>query len=143
AWLATVFVPGARDLAAWLADGGGEERRRAVLAGAGRQVGLMHAAGVAHPDVNLRNLLVAADDEVYLIDFDKAQVTPDPVSRGRRERDLRRLARSARKLEANLTPADWAAFREGYGDDWPPGLDLSKPPKDEAKADGSANDAEE
>jgi 3-deoxy-D-manno-octulosonic acid kinase len=144
AWLATVFLPGARDLGAWLAAAGADEgRRRAVLAEAGRQVGLMHAAGVAHPDVNLRNLLVAGDDEVYVIDFDKAHATADAVPRGRRERDLRRLARSARKLQASLAPADWAAFRDGYGDGWPPGLDLSKVPKDEAKAEAAEKDAEE
>ena len=45
--------------------------------------------------------------------------------------ELRRLARSARKLEAPLTPAHWAAFREGYGDGWPPGLDLAQVPKEE------------
>lgn len=136
AWLATELVPHAQDLAAWLHHSGADEvRRRAVLAEAGRQMGLMHAACVAHPDVNLRNLLVAGDlgAEVYLIDFDRADVGVRAVSRGRRERDLRRLARSARKLEVIVSPAEWAAFRDGYGDGWPEGLDLSKPPKKEPK----------
>jgi len=134
AWLATELIPGALDLAAWLHHSGAdEERRRAVLMEAGRQTALMHAAGVAHPDVNLRNLLVAGDlgAEVYLIDFDRAHAAAHPVSRGRRERDLRRLARSARKLWAIISPAEWAAFREGYGADWPQGLDLSSPPPPE------------
>jgi 3-deoxy-D-manno-octulosonic acid kinase len=131
AWLATELVPGALDLAAWLHHSGAdEERRLAVLGEAGRQMALMHAAGVAHPDVNLRNLLVAGDlgAEVYLIDFDRAHVAAHPVSRGRRERDLRRLARSARKLWAIITAAEWGAFRAGYGADWPEALDLSRPP---------------
>jgi 3-deoxy-D-manno-octulosonic acid kinase len=139
AWLATVLVPDARDLAAWLADLPPDDGRRGtVLREAGRQLGMMHAAGVAHPDANLRNLLVApgeGGDEVWLIDFDKAAVTDGAVARARRERDLRRLARSARKLHAGLTADDWAAFREGYGDDWPTGLDLAAkqgpPSKDE------------
>lgn len=137
AWLATELVPHAHDLAAWLHHSGADEARRLlVMAEAGRQVGRMHAAGVAHPDVNLRNLLVAGDlgAEVYLIDFDRADVGVSSVSRGRRERDLRRLARSARKLQAIIAPAEWAAFRDGYGDGWPEGLDLSKPlPKKERK----------
>jgi len=136
AWLATQLVPHAHDLAAWLHHSGADEvRRRAVLAEAGRQMGLMHATGVAHPDLNLRNLLVAGDlgAEVYLIDFDRADVGVSAVPRGRRERDLRRLARSARKLEVIVSPGEWAAFRDGYGDAWPDGLDLSKPPKKERK----------
>ena len=134
AWLATVLLSGGLNLAAWLAAETDEARRSGVLREAGRQTALMHAAGVAHADLNLRNLLVMpADggDEVYLLDFDKATVSATPVSRTRRERDLRRLARSARKLEAGLGPEHWAVFREGYGEDWPPGVDLAKVPKEE------------
>jgi 3-deoxy-D-manno-octulosonic acid kinase len=134
AWLATVLLPGGTNLAAWLAAEADEARRKGALREAGRQTALMHAAGVAHADLNLRNLLVMpgeAGGEVYLLDFDKATVSAAPVSPARRERDLRRLARSARKLEAGLGPEHWAAFREGYGEDWPPGVDLAKVPKEE------------
>lgn len=129
AWLATVLLSGGLNLAAWLAAKADGERRMAVLREAGRQTALMHAAGVAHADLNLRNLLVIpaeGEDEVYLLDFDKAAVSAEPVPPARRERDLRRLARSARKLEAGLGPEHWSVFREGYGDDWPPGLDLAR-----------------
>ncbi|HVG43551.1 MAG TPA: lipopolysaccharide kinase InaA family protein [Longimicrobium sp.] len=137
AWLATVLLSGGLNLAAWLAAEADEERRSTVLREAGRQTALMHAAGVAHADLNLRNLLVMpGGDEVYLLDFDKATVSATPVSPARRERDLRRLARSARKLEAGLGPEHWAAFREGYGEDWPPGVDLAKVPKEERGKDG-------
>jgi 3-deoxy-D-manno-octulosonic acid kinase len=98
-----------------------------MLRDAGRQIGAMHAAGVAHPDVHLRNLLVVDRDagpEVWLLDFDKARVSAAPVPRARRAVDLRRLARSARKLKAGLGPDAWAALQEGYGDDWPVGLIL-------------------
>jgi 3-deoxy-D-manno-octulosonic acid kinase len=133
AWLATVLLSGGSNLAAWLAAEADEERRRGVLREAGRQAALMHAAGVAHADLNLRNLLVIPGDgdEVYLLDFDKATVSAEPVSPARRERDLRRLARSARKLEAGLGPEHWAVFREGYGEEWPAGVDLAKVPKEE------------
>ncbi|MET0398301.1 MAG: lipopolysaccharide kinase InaA family protein [Longimicrobiaceae bacterium] len=116
AHFATLWIPGALDLAARLdrdeADAAG------VLAEAGRQVGRMHLAGVAHPDLNLRNLLVRGT-EVYLLDFDRARVYPGPVPGCQRERDLLRLARSARKLRAPLGAGGWAAFREGYGPGWP------------------------
>lgn len=125
AMLATLLIPGARDAAEWLAADAGD--RDGMLRDAGRQIGAMHAAGVAHPDVHLRNLLVAegaGGPEVWLLDFDKARVSPAPVPRARRAVDLRRLARSARKLRAGLGPDAWAALQEGYGDDWPVGLVL-------------------
>lgn len=123
AWLATLWVPDARDAAAWLEEAAEEERGR-MLREAGRQVARMHAAGVAHPDLNLRNLLVAEEPgtegpAVYLLDFDRARVHPGPVPRGRRVRDLKRLARSARKLGAPVEAAGWRALREGYGSAWP------------------------
>ena len=145
AWLASVFIAGGRDLAAWLVDGWTDpDQRAAVIREAGRQVSLMHEAGVAHPDVNLRNLFVAPGEdgpEVYVLDFDRAAVTSDPVAAPRRERDLRRLARSARKLGARLSPAEWAAFRDGYGDAWPADLDPAGILKEEKKA--SRRDAED
>jgi 3-deoxy-D-manno-octulosonic acid kinase len=117
AHFATLWIPDARDLAARLAGTGRDEADR-LLAEAGRQVGRMHLAGVAHPDLNLRNLLVRGA-EVHLLDFDRARVYPGPVPGCQRERDLLRLARSARKLRAPVGPEGWAAFREGYGAGWP------------------------
>ena len=126
AMLATLLIPGARDAAAWLADAE-PERRAEMLRETGRQMAAMHEAGVAHPDVHLRNLLVAEANggpEVWLLDFDKARVYADPLPRARRAPDLRRLARSARKLRADVGAEGWAALKDGYGDDWPSGLEL-------------------
>ena len=132
AMLATLLVPGARDAAAWLASASDEERRT-MLREAGRQLGAMHAGGVGHPDVNLRNLLVAAGEDgapaVWLLDFDRAQVFPGAATSARRERDLRRLARSARKLAAPFGADGWAALRDGYGDGWPGDFDPSRLPE--------------
>lgn len=134
AWLATAWIPGTLDGASWLAAAGGRERA-AALADAGRQIARMHASGVGHPDLNLRNLLIrpagpdtaapgagAADGsgpEVYLIDFDRARLYPGPTPAGRRVRDLLRLERSVRKLDARIIPAEWEALRSGYGAAWP------------------------
>ena len=95
---------------------------------AGEQIGMMHRGGVAHPDLNLRNLLVSsetpgADPLVFLLDFDRAEAGDGPVSDARRRRDLKRLGRSARKLGVPLGTAGWGALREGYGAGWP--LDLA------------------
>jgi 3-deoxy-D-manno-octulosonic acid kinase len=120
--LATRWVAGAQELAGWLGGRGAEERRR-VLREVGRQVSLLHAGGVGHPDLNLRNFLVAGEEPgapaVYVIDFDRATLYGRAAPATRRARDLRRLARSARKLRAGITAAEWAALREGYGAGWP------------------------
>jgi 3-deoxy-D-manno-octulosonic acid kinase len=127
AWLATRMVEGARELAGWL-GGRGAAERRGVLAAVGREVGHLHRGGVGHPDLNLRNFLVTEAEDgapaVYLIDFDRARLYEGAAPAMRRARDLRRLARSARKLRAGITPAEWAAVREGYGAGWPLRSDL-------------------
>lgn len=125
--LATRWIEGARELAGWL-EGRSTEARTVALEAVGRGMGDMHRGGVAHPDLNLRNVLVvdgaSGAPEVYLIDFDRARVYPAAVPRARRARDLRRLARSARKLRADITPTEWVALRLGYGAGWPLRSDL-------------------
>jgi 3-deoxy-D-manno-octulosonic acid kinase len=126
AMLATILIPGSRDAAAWLGGAAGDGKLE-MLREAGRQMSAMHQAGVAHPDVHLRNLLVVDADggpEVWLLDFDKARVHAGPVPRARRATDLRRLARSARKLNADVGAEGWTALRDGYGEGWPSGLVL-------------------
>jgi 3-deoxy-D-manno-octulosonic acid kinase len=126
AWISSRWIPRARDLAAWLPGRSPEEAVR-VLEAVGTQIGMMHAGGVAHPDLNLRNVLVASGDgrdEVYLLDFDRGRVFPGPVSLARRRSDLLRLARSARKLGASIPDRGWFALRSGYGERWPAGLSL-------------------
>jgi 3-deoxy-D-manno-octulosonic acid kinase len=126
--IATLRVEGAHDATAWLA-GRPAEARAAMWREAGRQIAGMHGGGVAHPDLNLRNLLVAGggglagrdDVEVYLLDFDRARIFPSAVAERRRARDLRRLLRSARKLGVLV---DATALREGYGSGWPRAADL-------------------
>jgi 3-deoxy-D-manno-octulosonic acid kinase len=117
--LATRWIAGGEELAGWLA---GKEPATvaAALLDAGRQLALMHDAGIAHPDMNLRNLLVVGDaPDVYVLDFDRARLLPRPVPRPLRARGLLRLARSARKLRAPIDSAGWAALRDGYGPAWP------------------------
>jgi 3-deoxy-D-manno-octulosonic acid kinase len=122
--LATRWIAHGREGAAWLRDAA-PAARGAVLTLAGRQIARMHDAGVAHPDLNLRNLLIveppgATAPVVHLLDFDRARLYPVAVPARRRARDLERLGRSARKLGLALEErGGWGALREGYGAGWP------------------------
>lgn len=123
ALFATRWIPDSRDGASWLREAD-PAATLVLLQQAGEQIGRMHAAGVAHPDINLRNLLVAGErggqaPTLYLLDFDRARVYGAPVPTRRRARDLLRLARSARKLQLPLETRGWSALRAGYGAAWP------------------------
>ncbi|HEX6926012.1 MAG TPA: lipopolysaccharide kinase InaA family protein [Longimicrobiaceae bacterium] len=125
AWIATRRIARASGLEERLATAGaaGAERRSALLGAAGEQIGRMHDAGIIHPDLNLRNLLVVQDGDealtVYIIDFDRAVLLPAAAPSRQRARELLRLARSAAKLGVPLRPEDWASLRAGYGPAWP------------------------
>lgn len=129
AWLATRFVEDAEPSDAWLRRTA-PDRGSAVLHEIGRQVARLHGAGIAHPDLNLRNLLVRQDSgdtgapAVWLIDFDRARLYRGAAPERARIRNLHRLARSARKLAAPIDSAGWAALRDGYGAGWPARLGL-------------------
>jgi 3-deoxy-D-manno-octulosonic acid kinase len=116
AMIATRLIPGARHAAEALAE---PSARGGLLRALGAQLARMHGGGIAHPDVNLRNVLVDAEAEVWLIDFDRARVFGAAVSAARRESDISRLARSAAKLGVPFSTDDLAALREGYGPGFP------------------------
>lgn len=121
ALFATRRIDGVVGADRWLGEAG--EAELPALRDAGEQIRHMHEAGIAHPDLNLKNLLVSRGRDgapsVHLIDFDRARMTERPIAADRRARDLRRLARSARKLGVSLEGARWEALRDGYGEGWP------------------------
>lgn len=123
AMLATIWIDGALDLATWL-ELAAVADRQGLAAMAGAAVGKMHEAGVTHPDLNLRNLLIApgADSSrprVVIIDFDRARAGTGPVPGWRRRAELRRFVRSAWRLGAPMGEREFASFRDGYGSGWP------------------------
>lgn len=83
----------------------------------GRTIARFHAAGVWHADLNAHNILVDAQGDFTLVDFDHSRIRQP----GRwRARNLRRLRRSLEKLDAENSEfhfadaADWGALQGGY-----------------------------
>ena len=122
-WLVTRELEGARNLWDALQEGLPDEEKQSLLRHVGRSLRLMHTSGIEHRDLNLRNLLVrggAPDQEVHVIDFDKARLFPGPAPAARARRNLGRLRRSARKLDPDgvrLRRADWDCLLDAYGAD--------------------------
>jgi 3-deoxy-D-manno-octulosonic acid kinase len=83
---------------------------------AGETIARFHRAGVVHADLNARNILVAEDDVIHLVDFDRARFTAEGSAAFRA--NLKRLKRSLEKLwppsvRGKLT-ACWADLLGGY-----------------------------
>lgn len=98
-WVVTRWVEDARTLWAWAAVEREAARREHVFVAVGRALRRLHDAGATHPDLNLNNVLVRERDgrpEVFLLDFDRAQI---PLASVDGAADFRRLRRSARKLD--------------------------------------------
>lgn len=113
-------VTDAADLAACMFDAERtDEERRAAMRSAGRLVGRIHRAGLIHPDLNLRNILVkwtSPEPTAYILDLEKCRF--GTFRRLGRRRMLWRLQRSARRFEArshrSITPEEWRSFWEMY-----------------------------
>jgi 3-deoxy-D-manno-octulosonic acid kinase len=97
-----------------------DDRRRALATAVARVVADMHRAGVFHADLNLTNLVtrgVAGGPDVTILDFDRARIGRAPLVARARHHNLRRLARSLRKLDPTgrlAAPDDVAAFHAAY-----------------------------
>lgn len=118
--LATRWVEDSEDLGGvtFGADTRSVAERAAAWAAAGRLLRTTFDAGVRHPDLNLRNVLIAGDaaaPDAWLLDLDRATVTgrlPDAA----RAAMIERFDRSRRKLERRfgrrVDEDCLAAFRE-------------------------------
>jgi 3-deoxy-D-manno-octulosonic acid kinase len=121
--VATRLVAGGRDLAIAVAEGGRERTRVADGAVVGLApwirptAALLHAlaaAGAHHPDLNLKNVLLApdadGDGEGWVLDVDVVRLAPPPVTPGTAwtvgAENYERLARgSSRSTESRADPA--------------------------------------
>ncbi|MCK0744799.1 3-deoxy-D-manno-octulosonic acid kinase [Chromohalobacter nigrandesensis] len=82
-----------------------------LLADVGATIRRFHDAGLDHVDLNARNLLVDANDRIWLIDFDRCRLrTP-----GRwQEANLARLKRSLFRFSPATAEHAFAAIMNGY-----------------------------
>ena len=119
-WLVTRELKGTHTLWTALLEGSPDEGKQALLRHVGRALRMMHAAGVDHADLNLRNILVlhkTPGPEIYIIDFDKSRLYQGPVPAARAQRNLGRLLRSVNKLDrerVRIRPGDWDCLLEAY-----------------------------
>ena len=113
----TARIPGARTLADVIAAPGfGSAAESGLWARIGDCIRRFHEAGVWHADLNARNILLDAAAAVFLIDFDRARLTPGKTVNGKS--NLNRLRRSLEKLWPpdrlnGLAPA-WDQLEAGY-----------------------------
>ncbi|HJU66498.1 MAG TPA: lipopolysaccharide kinase InaA family protein [Gemmatimonadaceae bacterium] len=94
-------IPGASDLADLLVDGPSEELKRHLLDTISRLLVKLAMVGARHPDLNLKNILIASDENgettAQVLDVDRVWFDdsgPPHVMAA----NLRRFTRSARKL---------------------------------------------
>jgi 3-deoxy-D-manno-octulosonic acid kinase len=94
-WLVTIEVGDAQPLTRWMRA----NPMATAVAPLAASLRAIHAAGLSHPDLNLGNLLVREGPSFLFLDFDRARLGGRPLARRRRRAALRRLRRSARKLD--------------------------------------------
>jgi hypothetical protein len=121
-WLLLRELPGSRDLLDVLGSAAPRRRRR-VLEDAGRAIRALHDAGFDHPDLHLRNLLLAADGTVRVLDLDRVRRRAS-LARERRIAGLFRFDRYGAKQAAAGAPVSRVdrlrVLRAYAGADWPP-----------------------
>ena len=125
--LITREISNGLDLAAWLAAARGRgqsARRRRALVAVGEALAGMHVAGLHHPDLNLKNLVVreqASGIEVWVLDLDRARAGA-PLAEDDCVVQLKRLERSFHKLSRGAPLASereaLAVLRAYFGPKW-------------------------
>ena len=111
--LMTARIEGAQTLADLLP---GDNTTVELWADVGRCIRRFHRAGVWHADLNARNILLDAENRVYLIDFDRARLTPEKAVKG--ENNLARLKRSLERFwpasQAAKLDSAWESLMGAY-----------------------------
>lgn len=106
--VATREVPNGRDLQTLLAsEKRGSDARRIAIDATALLLRTLRRAGVRHPDLNLKNVLIAGD-QAWLLDVDRV-VFEQTMSHAVGEANWRRFLRSARKWQVKglrLTDAE-------------------------------------
>jgi 3-deoxy-D-manno-octulosonic acid kinase len=110
--LITGLLPGTESLGAKLRQGPLElSLWRAV----GTCIRCFHTHGIYHADLNVHNILIGSDDQVYLIDFDRGAIrTPGSWIDANWARLRRSITKVCRELPAErFGETEWTALRQG------------------------------
>jgi 3-deoxy-D-manno-octulosonic acid kinase len=86
-----------------------------LWAAVGSCIRRFHAHGIYHADLNVENILLTPEDQVFLIDFDRGAVRePGPWVESNWSRLRRSIDKLARQVPADrFGPAEWQALRFG------------------------------
>lgn len=105
-------IPDARDLVACLQHDTLAEEHYAQI---GRVIRQMHDAQVNHTDLNIHNILLDQNNQVWLIDFDKCR---QQGGQGWKRSNLKRLLRSffkeQQRFHIHWEVAEWQALIKAY-----------------------------
>jgi len=117
--LATEWLEPGHDLEALLRPGAYPPgARTAALVAAGREIGRAHRAGLAHPDLQHRNLFVRPVGEAWegwLLDLDRATIGEPGAYAGRAMARLdRSLVKAVRAGRIEFDESDREALRRGH-----------------------------
>jgi len=74
----------------------------------------LHQAGVWHADLNAHNILIDAQDKVWIIDFDRGRDMGASLPQHLRHNNLQRLQRSLEKVAGARGLALWHAVARAY-----------------------------
>ncbi|MFM2486980.1 3-deoxy-D-manno-octulosonic acid kinase [Celerinatantimonas yamalensis] len=89
----------------------------AIWAKVGATIRLFHEAGVDHSDLNIHNIMLDADEKVWIIDLDKSRIRKPALKW--QQANLDRLYRSLEKERQQLPhwywlKSDWLLLVQGY-----------------------------
>lgn len=83
----------------------------------GHVIKQFHQHNIYHHDLNIHNILIDSDENVWIIDFDRGEIRAD--SNGWKKENMSRLLRSFNKEKGKLSSlhwkeSDWEVLLEGY-----------------------------
>ena len=81
----------------------------------GQEIKKLHQAHVNHTDLNIHNILLDENGQVWIIDFDKCyQQVGEDWKEGNLQRLLRSFRKELKKRSINWSEADWPSLILGY-----------------------------
>lgn len=111
--LITAAIPQSRTFAECLIEG---SLPLTLWQEVGATIARFHRAGVQHADLNANNILIDAQNKVWLLDFDRGQLRT--VQRAWIDQVLARLLRSLNKLRERkglqFTDTEWTALKAAH-----------------------------